>query len=254
MSVSSGDVLGDGPDALLLLHGAFGSRESWGAVAPRLLALLPAGMRVVSADLPGHGKAMRRAVTTLGSAVDDVVATARSVEARRLVVVGHSMGGTLLAAAERRLITEVALVGAVYVDAPFSTEPRDEPVSALAERVAAAVAQRTGTALREARPELPAEVVAAEARAAADVDPLAVAQLIADAAGRSLLPSFGCASLLLLAGSDDSQVPESDVELACEHGARVQVVTGAGHGVYADQPEAFAAAVAAFVASVSPRG
>lgn len=243
------DVVGEGTDAVLLLHGAFGSRESWVAVAP---GLLRDGVRVAVADLPGHGRSARWSRTTLASAVDDLVATARVLGAGRLVVVGHSMGGTLLAAAEPRLLDETSLAGAVYVDAAFSTDPIDEPASALAERIAARVAGRTPAALRAARPHRPAAVVEAEARAALDVQPLAVAQLIADAAGRSLVPSFGCPSLLVLAELD-SQVSPEEVELARARGARVQVVAGAGHGVHDDRPDAFLALLAAWLDLVLPR-
>lgn len=209
------------------------------AVAP---GLLRDGLRVATADLPAHGGSHRRTVVSLASAVDDVVATAQALEAERLVVVGHSMGGMLLAAAERRLLREVHLAGAVYVDAPLSTEPSDEPVAALAERFAARAASRTPAALRAARPHRSAAVVEAEARAALDVQPLALAQLIADAAGRSLQPSFRCPSLLVLA-ERDSQVEPADLEPARAAGAQVEVVAGAGHGVYDDQPDAFHAVV-----------
>ena len=81
---------GSGPQTLVLVHGWTCDDSSWSAQVPALMTKY----RVLTLDLPGHGKsgkieAFRFSMELFARAVEAVRAEAR---ADRLVLVGHSMG------------------------------------------------------------------------------------------------------------------------------------------------------------------
>ena len=81
---------GSGPQTLVLVHGWTCDDSSWSAQVPALMGKY----RVLTLDLPGHGKsgkieASRFSMDLFARAVEAVRAEAR---AGRLVLVGHSMG------------------------------------------------------------------------------------------------------------------------------------------------------------------
>lgn len=86
------DHAGDGP-AVVLLHGGGRTMEDWRPVVP---PLVEAGLRVVTADLRGHGRS-GPALWSWPAALDDLtrVVDHRGLEAP--AVVGHSLGGLVAA-------------------------------------------------------------------------------------------------------------------------------------------------------------
>jgi pimeloyl-ACP methyl ester carboxylesterase len=96
------------------VHGAWSDASAWSAVADRLRAL---GHRVATPDLPAHG-ADRRApeAATLDGYADAVLAAARDAgDGAPVVLVGHSMAGTVISSAAERRPESVAHL--VYVAA-----------------------------------------------------------------------------------------------------------------------------------------
>ncbi len=87
----------------ILIHGAWHDSRCWEDV---IKVMKKKGASVSAIDLPGHGGNQADfAKVTLDSYVDAVVAEASAYE--EVVLVGHSMGGTVVAAAIER-ITEKA--------------------------------------------------------------------------------------------------------------------------------------------------
>ena len=82
------------PREFVLVHGASHGAWCWDDVAP---VLRRAGHRVVTLDLPGHGRraaeAGRASMKAYGRAVADVMAREG---ASRSILVGHSMGGPVI--------------------------------------------------------------------------------------------------------------------------------------------------------------
>jgi 3-oxoadipate enol-lactonase len=92
MGIPAFDERGEGPTAVVMLHGVGGSRGAWAA---QLEAFAAAGYRAVAWDAPGYGDTP--AIEPYGMA-----GLARSLEvlldalaAPRVVLLGHSMGGML---------------------------------------------------------------------------------------------------------------------------------------------------------------
>lgn len=102
---------GDGKPALVLIHGWSCDRTYWAAqVAP-----LSESFQVITVDLGGHGEAgSGRWPWTIDSFGRDVAAVVEAVNPEEIVLVGHSMGGTVAIAAALHLGERVK--GVVWVD------------------------------------------------------------------------------------------------------------------------------------------
>jgi pimeloyl-ACP methyl ester carboxylesterase len=114
-------LAGSGQPTLLFVHGWGGDRSLWEGV---LQALTPT-YRVVALDLPGHGESgAGRQDWTVEAFGDDVVRVMEALDLQDVVLVGHSMGGSIaLAAAARTRARVVAVVG---VDTLHDVESKPE--------------------------------------------------------------------------------------------------------------------------------
>jgi pimeloyl-ACP methyl ester carboxylesterase len=95
---------------LVLIHGAGGMHLYWPAEIRRL-----PGYCVYAVDLPGHGKSeMRNGQQTIGDYARYLVQWLESIQLRRAVFVGHSMGGAIalvLALHHPEYIVGLGLIG-----------------------------------------------------------------------------------------------------------------------------------------------
>src|SRR5262249_42393750 len=103
------EVRGQGDTALVFLHGWCGDREYWKNQAEAFAA----DYRVVALDQAGHGESGKgRKEWTVSSLAGDVEAVAKGLGLKRVILVGHSMGGPVaLLAAKRMPGTVVAVIG-----------------------------------------------------------------------------------------------------------------------------------------------
>jgi pimeloyl-ACP methyl ester carboxylesterase len=103
------EVRGQGDTALVFLHGWCGDREYW----KHQVRPFTADYRVVTLDQAGHGESGKdRKVWSADGLAGDVEAVAKSLGLKRVIIVGHSMGGPVaLLAAKRMPGTIVAVVG-----------------------------------------------------------------------------------------------------------------------------------------------
>lgn len=103
------DVRGKGDTALVFLHGWGGDREYWKHQADAFAA----DHTVVTVDQAGFGKSgTNRKTWTVEALAGDVEAVVRALGLKRVVLVGHSMGGPVALRAAKRLPgTVVAVVG-----------------------------------------------------------------------------------------------------------------------------------------------
>jgi pimeloyl-ACP methyl ester carboxylesterase len=103
------EARGGGDTALVFLHGWCGDREYW----KHQVDGFAADYRVVALDQAGHGESGKNrklwSVSGLASDVDTVV---KALDLKRVILVGHSMGGPVaLLAAKRMPQTVVAVIG-----------------------------------------------------------------------------------------------------------------------------------------------
>jgi pimeloyl-ACP methyl ester carboxylesterase len=103
------EVRGRGDTALVFLHGWCGDREYWKHQADAFAA----DYRVVTLDQAGHGESGKdRKAWNVDSLAADVEAVVKELGLKRVVLVGHSMGGPVaLVAAKKMPGTVVAVIG-----------------------------------------------------------------------------------------------------------------------------------------------
>lgn len=103
-------TVGDGPRRIGLVHGLGADGGTWDPLVERLLAT---GMfRITTIDLRGHGESDRASSYALDDLADDVV---ENLPKALHAVVGHSLGGAVLARAVERLNP----AHAIYLDPGF---------------------------------------------------------------------------------------------------------------------------------------
>lgn len=105
------EVAGQGEPTLVFVHCWTCNRSYWDAQA----AHFAPRYRVVRLDLAGHGESGReRGSYTIEAFAADVVAVVNKLDLKQMILVGHSMGGPVVAEAARQLGERV--VGVVGVD------------------------------------------------------------------------------------------------------------------------------------------
>lgn len=101
------EVTGRGGPTLVFVHGWSCDRSYWRAQIKHFSR----SHRVVAIDLGGHGESgVNRADWTISSFAEDVRAVVEALDIHHAVLVGHSMGGAVVAEAARRLPKRVAAV------------------------------------------------------------------------------------------------------------------------------------------------
>jgi pimeloyl-ACP methyl ester carboxylesterase len=100
-------VAGDGPTALVFVHCWSCNASYWKAQ----MSAFASRYRVVAVDLAGHGTSGReRKAWTIPAFGADVAAVADALNLKRIVIVGHSMGGAVMLEAARLLGDRVVLL------------------------------------------------------------------------------------------------------------------------------------------------
>src|SRR5271168_1890459 len=103
------EVVGKGDTALVFLHGWCGDRAYW----KHQVGAFAADYRVVTLDQAGHGESGKdRKVWSVSGLAGDVESVVKALGLKRVILVGHSMGGPVaLMAAKRMPGRVVAVVG-----------------------------------------------------------------------------------------------------------------------------------------------
>lgn len=103
---------GRGDPAIVLVHGWATDANYWNAQLPPLTSRYT----VVAVDLAGHGaSSANRTDWSMGNYGEDVATVVRRIPNRQVILVGHSMGGTVALEAARRIGDRV--IGIIAVDA-----------------------------------------------------------------------------------------------------------------------------------------
>jgi pimeloyl-ACP methyl ester carboxylesterase len=103
------EVRGKGDTALVFLHGWCGDRAYW----KHQVDVFASDYRVVTLDQAGHGESGKnRKEWSVNALAADVEAVVKALGLKRVILVGHSMGGPVaLAAAKRMPDSVVAVIG-----------------------------------------------------------------------------------------------------------------------------------------------
>ena len=235
---------------VVLLHGLFGSARNLGGVAR---ALAVAGHRVVSMDLRNHGESGHAPAVDYAILAADVIETMDAAGLPEAAVAGHSMGGkvamrlalTTPGRVTRLLVADIAPVDypshfGGYARAMLGVSPgasRAQADAELAEAVPDPAVR--GFLLHNFRPGDGWRIGLRE---------------IADSLHRvetwdATAGTFDGPALFVTGERSDYVLPGSHAAiLRLFPAARFAPIANAGHWLHAEQPEAFNAAVVAFLA------
>jgi pimeloyl-ACP methyl ester carboxylesterase len=111
---------GEGPRRIVLVHGLGADGTLWRGLTERIVAA--GGATVTTVDLRGHGASDRSDVYTVEAFADDLVET---LPTGLDLLVGHSLGGSVVERAVGRLLPGHAL----YLDPGFALKLPTEGVA-----------------------------------------------------------------------------------------------------------------------------
>ncbi len=113
------ELRGKGEPTLIFVHGWCCDRSYWREQLPYFAQK----HRVVAIDLAGHGESgLNRKAWTLDAFGDDVAAVAAKLSLKQVVLIGHSMGGSVIVKAAPKIPGQV--LGLVTVDQFYNLEEK----------------------------------------------------------------------------------------------------------------------------------
>lgn len=233
--------------AVVLLHGAGGMHLSWSTDIRRL-----PGYRVYALDLPGHGKSREvGGLQSIPAYAQRVQGWLQSVGLSRAVMVGHSMGGAIALEMARAYPEQVLGLGLIATGARLRVHPDLLAETASPTTFYNAIEKIVAWSFAvQASPRL----VDLVSQRLAEVRPSVLhGDLIAcDSFDASeTLKQIECPALVLCGVQDRmtplrlSQFLAGQIPLA-----QLMTVENAGHMVMLEQPQATAAALSAFLATL----
>lgn len=228
---------------VILIHGAGSSHLCW----PAQLRRLPT-CRVLALDLPGHGRSAGVGSQSLDALADRLVDFLEALGLYQAVFVGHSMGGALVLNLAARHPSHVAALGLIASGAYLDVPPD------LVQKLASPVTFELGLAQIEERlasPQTPPALLEEAMRLLRQTRPSVLYADWLACAGHDLRDRVAGirAPAWLACGTLDRVTP-----LAFSHylaarlpGAELQILSGAGHLVFLEQPEALATGLLGFL-------
>lgn len=246
---------GDAAPPLLLIHGLFGSATNWHGIVGRLHRLLGTSRRIIVPDLRNHGQSPHDPVFGYEAMATDLVHLLDTLEIEHVSLVGHSLGGKVamwLALEHPERIEALAVVDIAPVTYPSRFR-----------RLFAALRGlnlRTIDSRREADMRLAADIPDPAMRGfllqnlrhtpdgwtwrfnlAALANAMEGLRTFPDPQGRRF---HGRTAFIHGADSDYVRPDQLPAIQALFPRAQMIAISSAGHWVHADQPEAFAKAIA----------
>ena len=239
------EVHGTGP-ALLLSHGYSATSQMWRGQ----IEAFSRHHQLILWDMRGHGQSDYpddQAAYSENATVDDMAALLDEVGAREAVIGGLSLGGYMSLAFNLRHPERVRALLIIDTGPGFKN---DEARAAWNKSAAVYATEFEAKGLAYLQSRSP-EMAASTHRNAIGLIKAARGMLIQRDAGVMMsLPSINVPSLVLVGGEDKPFLAAADYMAGKIPGATKVVIPNAGHAANIDQPQAFNAAVLAFLKDV----
>jgi pimeloyl-ACP methyl ester carboxylesterase len=244
-------MAGEGPVSLVFVHGWSCDRSYW----KEQLDYFAQAHRVVALDLAGHGgSGLNRDDWTLPAFGEDVAAVINGLGLKRVVLVGHSMGGPVIVETARIAPEEV--IGLVVVDAlqdpdapSMSLDAMQGFIAPFEENFSGAMRNLVSAAMfvPQSDPILKAWIVEDMASAQPDVGVGALRNTI-------LWPTTtraeALAALRVPVRLINSPSYPTDSAAANRYGMDVVIMSGVGHFVMMEDPQTFNALLSSAIADL----
>jgi pimeloyl-ACP methyl ester carboxylesterase len=231
------ETQGEGTPALVFVHGWSCDRSYWkGQLQP-----FSQQFKVVAVDLAGHGESgLGRKTQTMAAFGGDVAAVVEKLGLQHIILIGHSMGGDVIAEAARRLPGRVA--GLVWIDTykQLGTPRTPEQIQTLMAPFRTDFVETTRSFVRGMFP--PGADRALVERVVMDMSaaPPEVAVGALESAigfGNEMPRALKELKLPVVAINPDNK--PTDVASLERHGVRVVLMPGVGHFLMMEDPERF---------------
>jgi pimeloyl-ACP methyl ester carboxylesterase len=227
---------GTGDRVAVLIHGVMSDSNNWRKVGP---ALAEQGYRVIAMDLRGHGLSPRADEYSIDLMAQDVL---ESVPSSPELVIGHSLGGMIMA----RMVDRLQPARSVYVDPPFHRGKLPLRLRIMFALFTSGLMPISAQRIAKMNPRWDAEDVAAEVQSFDRFDRRVMKAILKHPEWHAPPTTMGQPSLLMLADQSMAVFGPIRDDLAAL-GFEVRVVTGAGHTVNRDDFDGFMAALDGWV-------
>ena len=232
---------------VILLHGAGGTHLYWPSEVRRL-----AGYRIYAPDLPGHGKSGGRGQQSIQAYASNIIDWLESIGLHSALFVGHSMGSAIaltlaldypehilglgLVGGGARLKMNPALLESASSDTTFQNAVDTVVGWSFSSQAPPELVALAGKRMAESRPS----VLYGDFLACDSFD---VTERLAEIQSPTLV----------VCGTEDRMTPLRNAQYLVDNipGARLAAVPGAGHMVMLERPQAVAALLGEFLATVS---
>ncbi len=216
---------GHGPRRIALVHGLSADGSLWRGLTERIIATGEA--TVTTVDLRGHGESDRSDVYTVDAFADDLVVT---LPTGRDLVVGHSLGGSVL----QRAVGRLGPARALYLDPGFRLKLPTEGLPGRlfwgAAPVALAVAALSQKVRGRGRPPLTPQDARLREAALARFDRRMTIGVFRDVAHHPApVAAPAVPSTIVLSDDSPAVLPDATAERLAELGWEVRRLTGVGH-------------------------
>jgi pyruvate dehydrogenase E2 component (dihydrolipoamide acetyltransferase) len=225
-------VLGNGGEPVVMVHGFGGSLETW---ASNQAALARAGYTVAALDLPGHGES---SLEVGSGSLDELAAVVRdyagAVGMRRAHFVGHSMGAAVclvLADQDPARVRSLTLIGpaglgqkidAAVIRGLIGVRSREDLLPLLRHLFANPAAMPAAMLERMVRFKQRAGAVEALTK-------IATSRYAGTPSGRTLRDVVGTVPTLMIWGAEDRMISPPAPDEQLRDGVRLHLLPGAGH-------------------------
>lgn len=232
---------------VVLIHGAGGTHLNW----PPEVRRLP-NLRVYSVDLPGHGKSGQRGLQSIQDYTTSLLTWLEAIGLHRAVFIGHSMGGAIALTMARYHAEHVLGLGLVASGARLRVDPRLLENVANSQTFPTAIAMLTAASFG---PQANPRLVELAGKRFSETRPSVLQGDLIACDGFNLMESLGAirTPTLVIGSENDNLTPLRDAQFLSDQipGAKLKVVTGAGHMVMLEQPQAVAEILIQFLSSIT---
>ena len=236
-------TFGAGSPALVFVHGYSCDRSYW----KEQVAPFSRDFRVVTVDLAGHGESgMERKEWSIESFGGDVSSVVEGLDLQNVVLVGHSMGSPIILEAARRLPGRVS--GLVLVDTygDFGPSWTAEEIEAFLEPFRADFIPNTRAWVRDMFPDNADQALVEQVAKDMSAAPPDVAREVLESA---IMFMYGGDTTAVLKNLDvpafaiNSDHGLTDVKSMEHYGIETQIISGVGHFLMMEDPDAFNSAL-----------